>query len=695
MSTALENLIALILQEDIERLENDLLTETKSDDKPILSLIQEDTNLIHSIMTSVYPDLFASMPEDKKYSGQIKNQIETITRCLQRLVAFGANTKNLVKSIGQSNLSEKITTDLINISNQSLNFKSAIFSFFSRRKNEVEFQQYLDYALTNPLLERHIKTKENTMIISEMKRITRLYEKKIQSNKFLSTIEPLLKKVVDDAKIYQKEKTSFGALSECNCNFYPRSIREEIENTIILQTKNHFNPQDLISLNYLSLGSGELLQDFIILIKLLKLGFKNIKVSLIEPLGFKERIQSEFDWIIYISRELNVNLTINYYRSIFHYQQTNDEPIDVAVAIDFENIFKSECFSDVMMTQSLLSDNGFFFFAMQEHHLLIEKNSLHPLTSSSNVKMLDDILNPIASFKNNEPMSIALNTQYLTFETWLHVLPMLKSINTTEIVLHMIRPMRLNYSGAITNDGLMSFNETNLALFFNLVFNQTKNITVHLHENILALCNLTIPPFDLCLQIGFSSDDLSALKRSTEGLLTHSMHSKHFIMMQYMKKHQKGTTTINLANGEVTRFLIDEAAVFQRIDKVIDIEIILNEMMDTINKDIRDLASKDPIKSADSLFNRLEIVANGAFQAVRKKLIFDKAPNLTEIVHLFLTTRINEEDSLFTLYQKRYKTCSYAFNTGLTLKELIKVKFSLTLPTDNNEIVIAKPLMTS
>lgn len=74
-----------------------------------------------------------------------------------------------------------------------------------------------------------------------------------------------------------------------------------------------------VSLNYLSIGSGKLLQDFIIVLKLLKVGYKNIQISLIEP-NLSFLAQNQFNWLALIAQELKAKITINYFNSVAQYQ---------------------------------------------------------------------------------------------------------------------------------------------------------------------------------------------------------------------------------------------------------------------------------------------------------------------------------------------------------------------------------------
>lgn len=160
------------------------------------------------------------------------------------------------------------------------------------------------------------------------------------------------------------------ALGECAClnHSYDRSrskLRTDAELSIMHEVKTRY--QDRTTLNYLSVGSGALMQDFIICATLLLAGY-SLCVRLVEPACTEQRFYNaylQFNCLQQFAQNLQLQFEPEYFPTVLDYIQTYpDEKIHVGHAIDFDAFhFEQEAKEDIVLAYQSLNPNGFFYLA--------------------------------------------------------------------------------------------------------------------------------------------------------------------------------------------------------------------------------------------------------------------------------------------------------------------------------------------
>lgn len=139
-------------------------------------------------------------------------------------------------------------------------------------------------------------------------------------------------------------------LSECICintrahfRFEEGNTRSKIENAIINSAKSF--PQN-IALSILSIGSGGLLQDLIILFRLILNGYNDIRITCVEPEWTNEKNKEscrQFETIIAgLNQYLGTNIECIFYNDIDEVQYAH---FDIIYAIDYDNLFLNKDYS--------------------------------------------------------------------------------------------------------------------------------------------------------------------------------------------------------------------------------------------------------------------------------------------------------------------------------------------------------------
>lgn len=205
-------------------------------------------------------------------------------------------------------------------------------------------------------------------------------------------------------------------LSECACvnggsfNRLQNNRRNNIENHIIQNTL--FDLPKTEQLDYLGFGSGHLLEDLFIIVKLIQAGYININIHLVDPI-YQGNI-NEFDSInqfrcilLALVKQEKIKIDTCFYESIESYQNSNSiKKIKIATAIDFDDHDKA--FKELTKIFSVLSSEGKFYLAYSGYDLYFDCNGCfqffnhHVRKTPEVVRQLHhDIANTVASIKND------------------------------------------------------------------------------------------------------------------------------------------------------------------------------------------------------------------------------------------------------------------------------------------------------
>lgn len=196
--------------------------------------------------------------------------------------------------------------------------------------------------------------------------------------------------------------------SECACsntgefNRLLNNRRNNIEDKIVkdmLKAKVAKKP-----LNLLSLGSGNLLQDWILIGKLIKSGVKEINYTLVEP-NLDPKLLEEF--IKFFKDLEDCNIKIENYKYLKEFQENQNPPIkqDAVLAIDFDELAENDNWAHVNQARSLLSDQGNLYLSFGGDDISINQQSNQDFYARKGPANL--ISSDFANFQAKDHVSIA------------------------------------------------------------------------------------------------------------------------------------------------------------------------------------------------------------------------------------------------------------------------------------------------
>lgn len=190
-------------------------------------------------------------------------------------------------------------------------------------------------------------------------------------------------------------------LGECACGNHDfdrkkNSRRQDAAARIVAAANDRFASKT--RLNYLSMGSGLLMQDFIICAMLLLDGY-SLCVRLIEPNCTQEdfmKAYKQFCFLQEFARGMGVQFEAESFPSINDYMKSHaKEQIHVGHAIDFDvyTHVEKEAKQDLLKAHQMLSPQGFFYLAVGAIDLLFNKSTAHAYTSSmSSARMMNEFM---------------------------------------------------------------------------------------------------------------------------------------------------------------------------------------------------------------------------------------------------------------------------------------------------------------
>ena len=159
-------------------------------------------------------------------------------------------------------------------------------------------------------------------------------------------------------------------LTECACPSFDRlqsARRQEIENLFLagIPTLAVLNGRPL---KLMSLGCGNLLSEFILMGRLLQLGYK-IELDLIDSSTKKKTL----DKLIFLYQKLNLSIEISHYENIEPYKKTLN--LDAVLAMDFDFDGENEASKDLAKAQTFLAQNGKCFLGYENGTLIWHQNN--------------------------------------------------------------------------------------------------------------------------------------------------------------------------------------------------------------------------------------------------------------------------------------------------------------------------------
>lgn len=160
-------------------------------------------------------------------------------------------------------------------------------------------------------------------------------------------------------------------LFECPCGNYDRRAnkkRFEIE-SIIVEALEKDIPNKENTIHLASIGAGGLLQDFIILGKLIQKGFKNIEIRFVDHEPFREASEK-------LKELLNKLPHVSIKSTYSPFLPTNRGEYDFIYAIDFDVLNKDngQPWREILHNRNFLKEEGEFYLFGDEEELILRKD---------------------------------------------------------------------------------------------------------------------------------------------------------------------------------------------------------------------------------------------------------------------------------------------------------------------------------
>ncbi len=182
------------------------------------------------------------------------------------------------------------------------------------------------------------------------------------------------------------DHNEFMGLMDCSCQdlqFDRRYGRRKASEKLIVQTLLKQYPlDDNFRLNYLSLGCYGLLQDFIIIGKLIVSGYKKFNIELVDPYYemIEDTITTRFDkfkqLLTLVKQTYNVDLKIAFHNEAFHEIKEDailDKPFHFINAIDYDEFKNRSPLRSFVEAHQQLDDKGVCMLSVKNYDLLLGK----------------------------------------------------------------------------------------------------------------------------------------------------------------------------------------------------------------------------------------------------------------------------------------------------------------------------------
>lgn len=189
----------------------------------------------------------------------------------------------------------------------------------------------------------------------------------------MSIADPLL--VTDKRLTWVLKAKNQHHFRACECETHTIAVRELIEENIMgycLDGRLDFSSKFSI----LSLGSGALLEEYVILKKMIYYGFTNIEMTLIEQ---NSRWNNKFDVLDNIVKKINLKgkatIFLSKFNSFREFTKLNPvKKYDMVFAIDFEDLFDN--WPMVLTIGRMLAENGKLYLTAWNIRLTLHNNFL-------------------------------------------------------------------------------------------------------------------------------------------------------------------------------------------------------------------------------------------------------------------------------------------------------------------------------
>lgn len=167
-------------------------------------------------------------------------------------------------------------------------------------------------------------------------------------------------------------------LGECGCcntqefNRFFTDRRLNIEERITTDLKKVYLEKQG-ALNLLGFGSGRLLEDWILIGKLIKEGITEINYTIVEPHLHKEALEN---FTAFFADFEGVKINIKAYKNLEEYRNEPNNLQDAVFAIDFDEFDSNKNLKELNQTRDLLTDTGHLYLSYSKDDMVIGKSDL-------------------------------------------------------------------------------------------------------------------------------------------------------------------------------------------------------------------------------------------------------------------------------------------------------------------------------
>lgn len=184
------------------------------------------------------------------------------------------------------------------------------------------------------------------------------------------------------------DHSSFMDLMECACPDYQfdrvlNSRRRNAETLMLKKSLAQYPPEEHFIFNYFGLGSYGLLQDFIMIGKLIAGGYKNFHIVLAEPafdpftkISIRLAQFKSFLNILKTTYQLK-NIEVHFYDNKNFDEIKSDinfpKQLHLVNAIDYDQLYHKESLHAVVESHKLLDEKGLFFLSFKNYDFLLGK----------------------------------------------------------------------------------------------------------------------------------------------------------------------------------------------------------------------------------------------------------------------------------------------------------------------------------
>lgn len=450
------------------------------------------------------------------------SDLSSLNLIVLALIAFGANKEKgekawLLLPFGKRNLSVGHSISNIFLNSENYLDTDPLISLFDYKEHIEIFEKEVVSQFKSPYAFRNDEFKNSAQLYL-------VFLDTFSNGKAdLKQLEAYIKNI-DKYLLSQPESHQvllYPELTECSCanhNFdrFKNSRRKDLEQKIMLAVAEKFTLADNFQLNVLSLGSGGLLQDFILICQLILQGQKNIYYVIYEP-NLNQNALRQLKVLVLFAANNGIFLKIDHYSDLTDYK--NNGPIDkrfhLVHAIDFDVL--ENAFNDMIFFHHLLDTKGIFYLSFHGYDFCFASCQCLSVQfyDEENRRLAESFQKGIHS-KQDQPILLYAGLGCDQFYEWTRLIPFLTESQALEVHFTFMHPAIARDKKELNDQ----FNPENIAYFIGLLL-PGKTITVNLLPS-LAAFNATLDSkkeYDFVTLI-----DYSPRNREEEESLRQSMH---------------------------------------------------------------------------------------------------------------------------------------------------------------------------